>query len=152
MIIPFTELVKKSINSLNHDIVVTAGVFDLVDLNHLEFIKEARKQGNLLTVGIFSDEWVKKIRNKSPFWDENYRVKFLGEVLFNDLVVLIPFGFEQKFLLESMAAIYVKGGNFTEERLYQEDTFLIGYSGKVKILSKLEEYPKYKPSRRKKKE
>jgi rfaE bifunctional protein nucleotidyltransferase chain/domain len=119
--------------------VCSVGIFDLIRPNHLSFLESARKEGDLLTVGIFSDEFVKKQKGKDrPINNEIDRATVLSKLSFCDLVVVVPFNQERKFLEDSLGMVYVKGGNLTEEEVYQKEDFLKNFSIKVKILKKFE--------------
>jgi cytidyltransferase-like protein len=47
----------------NKKIVFTNGCFDLLHIGHITYLEEAKKLGDILIVGINSDESVKKIMN-----------------------------------------------------------------------------------------
>lgn len=47
-------------------IVFTNGCFDILHLGHVEYLNEAKAQGDLLIVAINSDESVRKLKGGSP--------------------------------------------------------------------------------------
>ncbi|NUO08765.1 MAG: D-glycero-beta-D-manno-heptose 1-phosphate adenylyltransferase [Candidatus Brocadia sp.] len=80
-----------------HDkIVFTNGCFDILHVGHVEYLKFARKQGDLLVVGLNTDRSVKSQKGSSrPFVSEAERAKMLAAledvtyvVLFDELTPL----------------------------------------------------------------
>ncbi|HHT9106137.1 MAG TPA: D-glycero-beta-D-manno-heptose 1-phosphate adenylyltransferase [Candidatus Wujingus californicus] len=63
----------------NDKIVFTNGCFDILHVGHIEYLKFARKQGDLLVVGLNSDHSVKSLKGPSrPFVSEAERAKMLA--------------------------------------------------------------------------
>ncbi len=56
------ELVLKTLKNQGKKVVFTNGVFDLLHLGHVTYLKEARKQGDLLVVALNSDASVKRLK------------------------------------------------------------------------------------------
>lgn len=54
--------VLKNLQNQGQKVVFTNGVFDLLHLGHVTYLQEARKQGDLLVVGLNSDTSVKRIK------------------------------------------------------------------------------------------
>lgn len=80
----------------NDKIVFTNGCFDILHVGHIEYLKFARKQGDLLVVGLNTDRSVKSQKGPSrPFVSETERAKMLAAledvtyvVLFDELTPL----------------------------------------------------------------
>ncbi len=54
--------VLKNLQNQGKKVVFTNGVFDLLHLGHVTYLQEARKQGDLLVVGLNSDASVRRIK------------------------------------------------------------------------------------------
>jgi D-beta-D-heptose 7-phosphate kinase/D-beta-D-heptose 1-phosphate adenosyltransferase len=54
--------VLKTLQNQGKKVVFTNGVFDLLHLGHVTYLQEARKQGDLLVVGLNSDESAKRLK------------------------------------------------------------------------------------------
>jgi rfaE bifunctional protein nucleotidyltransferase chain/domain len=54
--------VLKPLQNQGKKVVFTNGVFDLLHLGHVTYLQEARKQGDLLVVGLNSDASVKRLK------------------------------------------------------------------------------------------
>jgi FAD synthetase len=67
--------------------VMVFGVFDLVHPGHVSFLKQARKLGKLI-VSVARDSNVKKVKGKSPVFDEKSRMKHVKDLEIANKVVL----------------------------------------------------------------
>lgn len=69
--------------------VFVNGCFDLLHKGHLSFLKEAKKQGDYLIVGLNSDISIKKFKDKSrPIENQETRGKKLLETgLVNEVII-----------------------------------------------------------------
>ncbi len=60
-------------------IVTCNGSFDLLHIGHIKFLQEAKKQGDILIVGLNSDFSIKKYKNRNrPIIPEQYRAETLA--------------------------------------------------------------------------
>jgi FAD synthetase len=55
--------------------VLTFGVFDPLHKGHLNFFKEAKKQGDHLTVVVAKDSFIKNVKGREPVAHERERLK-----------------------------------------------------------------------------
>ncbi len=83
--------VVKSLKKEGERIVLTHGAYDLFHIGHLEFLKKSKEKGDILIVGVESDERIamyKAIKKKVviPF---DQRLKIISKVIFVDFVVPI---------------------------------------------------------------
>ena len=97
-------------------LVWTNGVFDILHNGHLELLKFASQQGDVLIVGINSDASVKRLKGEGrPLNDEKIREQQLLQLPWVDKVVV----FDQDTPLQSIQAhkpdVIVKGGDYTVE-------------------------------------
>lgn len=71
-------------------IVFTNGVFDLLHRGHIDLLQFARKQGDILVVGINDDESVKRLKGSNrPIYPLQERMEILSEIEYVDYI--IPF-------------------------------------------------------------
>lgn len=68
--------------------VLTAGVFDVLNLGHINILTQARKIGDHLTVAIQDDEHVLLCKNKNPILNTHERVGQISALPFVDEVVI----------------------------------------------------------------
>ena len=94
-------------------IIIIFGTFDLIHIGHINILEKAKKLGDKLTVGISSDNFSYKKKNKYPIYNEKNRKKILENIKFVD-EVFIEESFEQKrdYILQYNANILVMGSDW----------------------------------------
>lgn len=70
--------------------VLVGGCFDVLHVGHIEFLTQARCQGDFLVVALESDEFIKIVKKKTPFHNQKERSRVLRELRCVDWVVLLP--------------------------------------------------------------
>ena len=103
-------------------VVFTNGCFDLLHRGHIYLLREAKALGDLLVVGINSDQSVKAIKGPTrPILAETDRVELIAAMEMVDYVVL----FEEPDPYNTIAAlrpkVLVKGGDWTSEEIIGAD-------------------------------
>lgn len=107
-------------------IVFTNGCFDLVHAGHISSFKQAREYGDVLFVGLNSDQSIKRIKGeKRPIVDEVNRLKLLESIAYIDHLVLFGDDTPENLIRAVKPDILVKGrdwegkevagGKFVEE-------------------------------------
>lgn len=72
-------------------IVLAGGCFDILHQGHLEFLKAAKKQGDILIVALENDENVKRLKGQDrPINKQNIRASNLLKTGLVDYVVVLP--------------------------------------------------------------
>ncbi len=97
-------------------VVFTNGVFDLVHPGHVDVLTAAREQGDVLIVGLNSDDSVRRLKGPSrPVRSEAERAYVLAALEAVDAVVI----FDQDTPLELVRllqpSIIVKGGDYSPD-------------------------------------
>ena len=67
--------------------VITYGTFDLLHYGHINLLKRAKSLGDYLIVGLSTDEFNNKEKNKECYFDFENRKLLLDAVRYVDLVV-----------------------------------------------------------------
>jgi rfaE bifunctional protein nucleotidyltransferase chain/domain len=81
--------VISSLKKSGKKIVLTQGVWDMLHLGHIGYLKAAAACGDVLVVGVDSDEFTKKRKGPSrPFDSEDTRLKTLAALRFVNIVTL----------------------------------------------------------------
>ena len=121
-------------------VVFTNGCFDIVHPGHIDYLSEAANLGDVLIVGLNTDQSVKKLKGEHrPVNNEFSRTQLIGSMFFVDAVVL----FDEDTPLELITAlkpdILVKGGDYTIENIVgAKETIANG--GEVRVLNFLPGY------------
>ena len=75
--------------NLNKTIVFTNGCFDILHSAHIELLQFAKEQGDILVVGLNSDESIKKLKGEErPINNINERSKILSLFSFIDYIIV----------------------------------------------------------------
>lgn len=114
-------------------VVFTNGCFDLLHVGHLATLQSAREQGDLLVVGLNSDESVQKLKGPArpllPQWE---RAQLLAALTCVDYVVIFSEENPNEVLRQLQPDVHVKGGDYRVEDL-PETPIVEAYGGRVHI-------------------
>ncbi len=115
-------------------IVWTNGCFDLFHLGHLRSLQAARNLGDVLVVGLNSDESVRGLKGPNrPIFSEAERAEMLAALECVDFVVIFPDATPERMLSELRPAIHCKGADYGPEggKPIPEKQLVESYGGKV---------------------
>lgn len=141
------ELIEKKILSLaearekadkwrsaGNRIVWTNGVFDLLHPGHIRYLCAARALGELLIVGINSDQSVRRLKGPArPVNSEESRSLLVAAMQMVDLVVLFEEDTPLECILQIKPDIIAKGGDYQASEVVGGQEAEI-WGGKVCIL------------------
>jgi len=69
------------------DIVYVAGAFDLIHYGHVRFLEKAKKLGDILYVGLVTDEGIVQAKGHGPILNYSERLKMLKALRCVDFVI-----------------------------------------------------------------
>jgi len=106
------------INELNiiprKKIVFTNGCFDLLHSGHINTLKFAKKQGDILVVGVNSDTSVRKLKGENrPIHNQDTRIHLLSNIHFIDYIIMFDEDTPLEIIKTLKPNILVKGGDYT---------------------------------------
>jgi rfaE bifunctional protein nucleotidyltransferase chain/domain len=120
-------------------IVTLNGTFDILHKGHEKIIDEAKKQGDVLFVGVNSDRSVKKNKGQDrPLNDENSRAKMMANFDSVDYVFIFDEDTPIKFIEEIRPDVHVNGSEYGDECIEAET--VIKYGGIIHVVRLLEGY------------
>lgn len=96
-------------------IVLTNGVFDLLHVGHLRYLRNARKQGDVLVVGINADAAVRKPGR--PLVPDVERAELVAALDPVDYTTIFPDLTADQLLRVIRPNVYVKGADYSEATL-----------------------------------
>ncbi len=102
-ILTYNQLEKlvKAYRDLGKRIVLTQGTYDLIHVGHGRYLEKAKKYGDILIVGVDSDEKVKKRKGPNrPVVPEEERLEMVSYLESVDHVVLKPLSAEKWSLIK----------------------------------------------------
>ena len=97
-------------------IVFTNGCFDILHVGHTRYLTEAKKQGNILVLGLNSDESVRSLKGKErPLIPENERADVIAALESVDYVTIFHELTPLEIIEYLKPDILVKGGDWKEK-------------------------------------
>ncbi|HEV7643839.1 MAG TPA: adenylyltransferase/cytidyltransferase family protein [Pyrinomonadaceae bacterium] len=115
-------------------IVLANGCFDLIHAGHIRYLEGAKAIGDILIVGINSDEQVSLLKgNGRPFMPENERAEIISALRCVDFVTIFPEPTVEQLLLAIKPDFHAKGTDYTESSVPERETVL-SYGGRVAIV------------------
>jgi rfaE bifunctional protein nucleotidyltransferase chain/domain len=103
-------------------VVFTNGVFDLIHAGHIDYLSKAKSLGNVLIVGLNSDNSVKQIKgNKRPILKQEERAFILSNLKPVDYVVLFNEETPEKLISELIPDVLVKGADWSLDEIVGKD-------------------------------
>jgi rfaE bifunctional protein nucleotidyltransferase chain/domain len=118
----------------NKTIVATNGCFDILHVGHLHLLNRAKALGDILVVGINSDNSVTRLKGaERPIVNENERAQIIANLKAVDFVSIFNEDTAVELLKSIKPDIYVKGGDYNLESLPEAEP-VISCGGKVKFI------------------
>ncbi|MGM0507804.1 MAG: D-glycero-beta-D-manno-heptose 1-phosphate adenylyltransferase [Fusobacteriota bacterium] len=116
-------------------IVFTNGCFDILHVGHLRYLKQAKQLGDILVVGLNSDDSVKNLKGKNrPYVSQENRAEMLLGLKPVNYVIIFNEKTPIKLLDQVKPDVHVKGGDYKKEEL-PETKVVEKNGGTVKIVS-----------------
>ncbi|MBW6521761.1 MAG: D-glycero-beta-D-manno-heptose 1-phosphate adenylyltransferase [Desulfoarculaceae bacterium] len=99
-------------------IVFTNGCFDILHAGHVDYLQQARKQGDFLVVGLNSDRSIRSIKGeKRPINEESRRARVLAGLGCVDAVVLFSEDTPLELITALLPHVMVKGADWQEDAI-----------------------------------
>ena len=115
-------------------IVFTNGCFDILHVGHVRYLAAARQLGDILIVGLNSDESVRALKGPSrPINTAADRAEVLAALAVVDYVVIFDELTADNLIETIKPAVYVKGGDYKLEDI-PEAPAVVAYGGQVVII------------------
>ncbi len=103
-------------------IVFTNGCFDLLHLGHIDYLSKAKDLGDVLIVGVNSDDSVRRLKGSNrPITDETSRSVIIASLQFVTAVVLFNEDTPYRLIKEVQPDVLVKGSDYKAEEIVGYD-------------------------------
>ena len=114
--------------------VFTNGCFDVLHVGHVRYLKEAKKLGDRLVVGLNSDASVRRLKGKSrPLVNQENRKEVLEALESVDEVIVFDEDTPLELINRVKPQVLVKGGDYKIEDIVGHEEVL-SWGGEVKSL------------------
>lgn len=121
-------------------VVFTNGCFDLLHLGHIDYLSKAADLGNILIIGLNSDESTARLKGPHrPITPEESRAMVLASLSFVDAVILFEEDTPYDLISFILPDILVKGGDYRPETVVGAD-IVEKNGGEVIILPYIQGY------------
>ncbi|MGC8843651.1 MAG: D-glycero-beta-D-manno-heptose 1-phosphate adenylyltransferase, partial [bacterium] len=115
------------------------GCFDIIHLGHIRYLREAKSKGDVLIVGLNSDESVKKIKGaKRPIMKEEERAEILASLEMVDYVVIFQETVPDELIKLIKPDVHIKGGDYSSPEELPETPLVRSLGGEVVIAKGVE--------------
>jgi rfaE bifunctional protein nucleotidyltransferase chain/domain len=115
-------------------VVFANGCFDLIHVGHVRYLQGARREGDVLVVGINSDRSVRMLKGRGrPLAAQAERAEIVASMECVDHVVVFDATTVDGILLELRPEVHAKGTDYTETTVPERATVL-SYGGRVAIV------------------
>ena len=115
-------------------IIFANGCFDVLHVGHVRYLEAAKALGDLLIVGINSDEQTRRLKGEGrPLMPEDQRAEIISSLEVVDFVTVFNEPTVAELLLALKPDIHAKGTDYTEDSVPERDV-VRSFGGQVAIV------------------
>lgn len=115
-------------------IVLANGCFDVLHAGHVRYLSGSRELGDILVVGINSDDQVAKLKGEGrPIMSERERAELVAALEVVDYVTIFSAPTVEELLLDLKPDVHAKGTDYTEDSVPEREV-VRSYGGRVAIV------------------
>lgn len=114
-------------------VVFANGCFDVLHVGHVRYLQEARALGDLLIVGLNSDNSVRRLKGEGrPVLNQEARATLLDAMECVDYIIIFEDDTVDRLLVELRPDFHCKGSDYTPETVPEKET-VRQYGGSTSI-------------------
>lgn len=115
-------------------IVFTNGCFDIVHVGHIHLLKQAKRMGTKLIVGLNSDLSISRLKGPSrPLNNQADRLLVLNSIRYVDQVIIFDEDNPLDLIRKINPNVLVKGSDYTKDNIIGAE-FVISNGGSVRTV------------------
>jgi rfaE bifunctional protein nucleotidyltransferase chain/domain len=115
-------------------IVFANGCFDVLHVGHVRYLKAAKALGDLLVVGINSDDQARRLKGEGrPVMSQDQRAEIVAALEAVDFVAIFEEPTVEQLLLALKPDIHAKGTDYKEDSVPERDV-VRSFGGRVAIV------------------
>lgn len=124
------------LRSKEKKIIFTNGCFDILHKGHITYMKEAKKLGDILIVGMNGDSSVRRLKGKDrPINNQESRAAVLANLEFVDYVIIFKEATPFNLIKAIKPDVLVKGGDYKIKEIVGRE-----FAKEVKIIPFVKDY------------
>ncbi len=128
-------VIRTQFQDQNKKVVFTNGCFDIIHAGHIDYLSKAKALGDVMIVGLNSDDSVQRIKGKKrPILKESERAFILTNIEYVDYVVIFDQDTPEQLIAKLIPDILVKGADWDIEDIVGKDIVLAN-GGEVKTIT-----------------
>lgn len=115
--------IRRNLDAQQKRVVFTNGCFDIIHRGHVEYLSAARNLGDVLILGLNSDDSVRRLKGEiRPLVPQYDRAMVMAALQSVDYVVVFDEDTPAKLIAELLPDILVKGGDYRLEDIVGRDS------------------------------
>ena len=115
-------------------VALANGCFDVLHVGHVRYLEGARREADLLVVGVNGDESVRRLKGPGrPVMPEDDRAELVAALRWVDLVLVFREDDVGRLLLALRPDVHCKGTDYTPETVPEREV-VRSYGGRVAIV------------------
>ena len=129
-------LIVDDLRSKEKRIIFTNGCFDILHKGHITYMKEAKKLGGILIIGMNSDNSARRLKGKDrPINNQESRAAVLASLEFVDYVIIFDEDTPFNLIKAIKPDVLVKGGDYKIKEIVGRE-----FAKEVKIIPFIKDY------------
>jgi len=114
--------IRKECRRKGKKVVFTNGCFDIIHVGHIRLLKEASKLGDVLIIGLNSDDSVRKIKGPArPINSLSDRAEVLSSIRYVDYIIAFEEETPRRLISLLLPDVLVKGGDYRKNEIVGAD-------------------------------
>jgi D-beta-D-heptose 7-phosphate kinase/D-beta-D-heptose 1-phosphate adenosyltransferase len=110
---------RQALRAAAQKLVFTNGVFDILHVGHVRYLRLARTLGNALVVAVNSDRTVRELKGEGrPLTPENDRAEVLAGLEAVDYVTIFDDVSPRSLIAELLPDVLAKGGDYSLDQIH----------------------------------
>ena len=128
------KLIRSALKADKKKVVFTNGCFDIIHAGHIDYLNKAKALGDILMVGLNTDDSVKKIKgDKRPIINQDERAEIISNLKPVDYVVFFDEDTPAELINKLVPDILIKGADWKIDEIAGGET-VIANGGEVKTI------------------
>jgi len=128
------KALRRQFKQQKKKVVFTNGVFDLIHAGHVDYLTKAKALGDILIVGMNTDESVRSIKgDKRPILNQDERAFLVSSLKPVDYVIFFGENTPKEIIDEIIPDILVKGADWSIDKIVGRET-VEKHGGEVKTI------------------